>query len=312
MEERHTKSEIDLLSGRPRPCPGQQIRYPPQPSLPYDWLKSELREGYLLTDIDGYTVNFQRKMVTAFLQRREYILDQYTDLTFKKGLLDYLHKPCEALEWRGRLDLAEALGVPLYFIVWPKDYPAKSYALEQPVLFYKLSDLSRFDISLGQRGTANDLGIFIKNLRGSSFSTVKPLRIANTLMECYLSRTPNPWPGNLDGILFKDGQVIAILEFKAHNLDTPIQEEDRSKYESADLRRFSVLSIIQENIKKTKGLRPKLVLIIWGTKSIHKKVKIQIIEKKVVDETYINSPIFSGSTSRQFTNEFLAYLDCSR
>ena len=56
---------------------------------------------------------------------------------------------------------------------------------------------------------------FIKEYRGFSFKYVKPLIISKSYMECYLSKTSNPWPGDLDGVIkkSKDNTVKALLEF---------------------------------------------------------------------------------------------------
>src|SRR5690606_12642801 len=108
----------------------------------------------------------------------------------------------------------------------------------------------------------------IRKLRGFSFSRVKNLNSASSNVECHLANnTTNPWPGDIDAIIFNNitQRFDAIIEFKTHNIDTPIQNERIGKYGQEDWRRFNVLFDLIDNFHKRYGYKPKLFFIVWGT-----------------------------------------------
>ncbi len=116
-------------------------------------------------------------------------------------------------------------------------------------------------------------------------------------MECYLANnTTNPWPGDIDTLLFNHttGRFDAIIEFKTHNIDSPIENERIGKYGQEDWRRFNVLFDLIDNCYHRLGYWPKLFFIVWGTNehsTHHDKIKIDLIERdKIVGSTLFPRP----------------------
>jgi hypothetical protein len=132
------------------------------------------------------------------------------------------------------------------------------------------------------KGDTKTLESFILKLRGRSFSYVKKLNVAITMMECYLAtKTGNPWPGNLDAAVWDENKnnFVAIIEFKTHNYP-------------------------QYPISRQYFGQPKIIYVIWGTHESHKEVKLQIINNlKASNDKYIKRPEFTDSTFKDFTKE---------
>jgi len=81
--------------------------------------------------------------------------------------------------------------------------------------------------------------------------------------------TNNQLPGDLDYCVFykkNNKKTIAFLfEFKTHNLDKPIKDENMSNYKAQDFRRFSVFNFLLRQIKDRQNYSPIFVYLAWGT-----------------------------------------------
>ena len=289
-------------------CPGQSVVNPPSECLPYDWIKNNLSKDYDLVNFDGFAIDFKQMQITAFFMKKEFeygTVDEVNDENIKN--LFFTDEYSDG--WLARLMISQLLGVPLFFFCWPKDYPHSKYPqLPAPVFIFQVSlDGNTPIIKKIKQGALPELKEFILTYRRQTFPNVKSLRISKSYMECYLSTTPFPWPGDLDGVVFERNaqKVLGILEFKTHNLNSAIEDEQISRYGQQDMRRFDVLSYLQKNLSAKQKASIPLLFIVWGKKSLHKKIKIQKIDNnRVIGEVYIDSPIFTGQYS-PFTEKIL-------
>ncbi len=210
---------------------------------------------------------------------REFLSDDY-DKVEVADLLSQASQP-KAL-WNARCNVAKRLGVSVDAVFCPRDYPEG--AEEIPLITY-VADIQPSSYKPGnvETMTFSDIQAKIASLRGFSFQRVKPLNAARTRLECALRNTADPWPGDLDGVMLYKDQPICTLEFKTHNLNTPIEQEHIGKYGPQDWRRFRV----QYAIQRAMGMIP-ILYIVWGPH--HPKVKIdRIARPEVVDETSVIS-----------------------
>ncbi|GEM_PF-3432561 len=274
-------------------CPNKKASNPPQDCVPYNCFKKLNHQSYELFDLDGYTVNFLRKVASALFVKREYSFDELAEANEDTIIQSILNNENNN-EWFNRLLFSEKLNISLFLTVWPYDYPNKSYdGLENPVMIFKAERCgNNIQFKLVEKGNKDNLQQFINRYRGFSFKYVKPLIISKTYMECYLSATPDPWPGDLDGVIkhSESDEIKALLEFKTHNLQTSIEDEGVNKYQSQDLRRFKALFYLQNQIKQIQGKEPPILFIIWSTREEHKRVKLQILNNgEITEELLIES-----------------------
>jgi len=301
---------LKIKSGNLIICPNKKVKHQPSECLPYVWLKQNIDSDYYLCDIDGYTIDFRKKTVTSLFMKREYDYESPIDVTVP-NLMKTLFRTDRPDDWENRFKLAKKMNIPLFLVFWPSDFPYyKKENLKTPIFIInvKIDDKNQIEYNILEEGGIDTLEAFIKKCRNNySFKSVKPLSIAKTYMECYLANnTLNPWPGDLDGvIMYRNGEIKALLEFKTHNEATPIEEEEIYKYMDQDVRRFKVLMYLQEQIGKAQNYKPNILFIVWGTMEMHKKIKIQVINNsKVIEELFIDSPITTRNY-QVFYNEII-------
>jgi hypothetical protein len=119
----------------------------------------------------------------------------------------------------------------------------------------------------------------IKNYSGGNVSIGrKGLTYGTSLLECYFSKTNSLYPGDVDLIIFdkKNLEVKVLLEYKKHNLNTPIKHQKLSNYYPyPDKRKYDRLSILKDYFKSF----PKLICLYYPTKT-NDKGRAEIIEGK--------------------------------
>jgi hypothetical protein len=74
----------------------------------------------------------------------------------------------------------------------------------------------------------------------------KGLYFGSSMLECVLSKTDTPWPGDIDYILFQQNnpRPYVILEMKKHTLNSEIQTQKLSNYyPSQDRKKYDRLSL---------------------------------------------------------------------
>lgn len=296
----------------PKICPGYHVKFPPVPCYPFDWMRDNMPAG-TITDIDGFAIDFKKEMVTGLMQKREYAIKDYDSVLKGNEVKDSIFQVEEEKEWELRYIISKILDTPLYLALWPTDYPMKkTNGISKPVVVYNIGiKNSDLDFRIEFIGDTNELAEFIRKLRRRSFNRVKTLKVATTKMECYLAaKTGDPWPGNLDTAIWnKEKQIVtAIIEFKTHNYPQyPISTQYFGQW-PGDERRYRAFDLMQKHFE-AKSAKPKFLYVIWGTDNVHKKVKLQTIENlKVSHSKYINRPIFTDATTKDFTQEVLDYI----
>lgn len=295
---------------KPRHCPGRTTKYPPVECEPFFWMKNNMPPG-TIADIDGFTIDEDNELVTGLLQKREYDIKDY-----ESGLDCQQIKRSLLLEdenaWKLKCKLSIFLGVPLFLTIWPIDYPIAKYSREHDLVIAFRVTINDDEIQIRKEfvGNIKDLTELIRELRGRSRSTIKFLKVATTMMECYLANTSDTWPGNLDAFTWdpNKGIVTSIIEFKTHNHpDYPISSQYFGQWPE-DRLRLKALDILQKFIA-TKSSKPKLLFIVWGTHKSHTQVKLQTInDLRSSKDMYVNRPYFTNASARQFTDQVLAYI----
>ncbi|MEM3362605.1 MAG: hypothetical protein QXG16_04815 [Candidatus Anstonellaceae archaeon] len=307
---------ITLIRNNLVVCPDQQVKYPPSECKPFIYLKNIQQNLFYIFEIDGFTVDFKNEIPTAIFIKYEYKYKEAKEINSKNLLNVLVTKEKENLLKWGLF--SNNLSLPLFIILWPFQYPKdKHLQLSKPVYFFSAKkcvneENNKFKLTFIKNGDITDLRKFIREYRKYSFNFVKPIKISPSIMNCYLTNEKgddgyyDPWPGDIDGIILskKNKKIISILEFKTHNLETPIEDEHAEKYIKEDNRRFNVLFYLQEYIKNKQGIKPVIFFIVWGTnKKIHKKIKIQILERD-----FKNQKIFWIESLDQLYNLILTYL----
>jgi len=120
---------------------------------------------------------------------------------------------------------------------------------EAPLLAAKLKH-RRFDD--GTYVTRDDVMSVIQQRSGGPVRMgSKGLTFSTSRLECWLSRFSTAlWPGDADCVLWRPGdqRAVALLEFKKHNLDTPLAEEGIQKYMAKDRRKWERLGLLRDRI----------------------------------------------------------------
>ena len=285
-------------------CPGQHLKYEITKYNPLDWLVNKDSSAHKIFEVDGYIIdkfnktsgNFTRIEVASedirIFENSELfkeIISKYKDKIFLNNIF------------------ADLLEVDHWVLVTLNNYPMNYSLKEKGVMSLKYKNINT-DLELVSKKFLNikEVEEGIKTLRKKSFNNVKKLKSAPSYLSCYLNNnTSNPFPGDCDGILFNTSnkKVTAIIEFKTHNIDSPIKNEYIGKYGNQDWRRFKVLYALQKNIELKQGLKPKLYYVAWGTKNIenHKYIKIdQIDNNKILNSELIKKPIFGKFDEKIF------------
>lgn len=80
----------------------------------------------------------------------------------------------------------------------------------------------------------------------------KKLIYGTSKLECYLSKTDSLYPGDVDLIVFNERfEPIALLEYKKHNLQNSISEQNLSNYyPNPDARKYNRLAILRDHLGK--------------------------------------------------------------
>lgn len=282
-------------------CLGKSIKYRIAPYDPLRWLISDTNKLSVFS-IDGFIVD-KNKKVTALFQKFEY--EQENDKY--KFRIEDLYRIYPEEIFKSIIKLSLILKCDYRIFIWSDKYNPDEDRTLLDKAFIQM-------ISLGLKGekiithavekiSINDLEKLIFDYRKMSFEFVKPLNTGTSSVGCYLSNsTKNPWPGDVDGFIFNPitNQVIFILEFKTHNINTLTEDEHVGKYGAQDWRRFDVLYSLQRCLKDRTNHEPKLLYIAWGTGDFenHKNIKVdEIKDNKIITTQIFPRPKFDTYSS---------------
>ena len=158
----------------------------------------------------------------------------------------------------------------------------------------------------------NELQARIRSYSGGAIRVgAKGLMYGTSMLECFLSKTDSLYPGDVDLIIFdlKTLEINTILEFKKHNLDTPIENEKlKNYYPNPDHRKYDRLAILRDYLTPV----PKLICLYYPTKT-NENGKAEIITGNVGEliaskSKTINLPRIENNTSYEnFATEILAF-----
>ncbi|MFB0497310.1 hypothetical protein ABID99_003547 [Mucilaginibacter sp. OAE612] len=295
---------ILLIPGN-RICQGKQTRFPITGYNPVLWLKTE-NENYSVISIDGFIVNNQNTVNGIFKKL------EYTEETPGEDIsLNDIRTLVSGNELALIKQLADVLQCRFYIFIWPENYP-EGYDKDQALIHSITLTLEDGELKFNTHRKVNldTLEKGIRTMRGFTFRHVKNLNSASSNLECYLANhTTNPWPGDIDAMIYNlgTGRFEAIIEFKTHNMDAPVQNEWIGKYGDEDWRRFNVLFDLIDNFNNRLGYRPKLFFIVWGTNAAnpnHANIKVDLIERGRV----IRSVLFPRPPYNVFSNDLFNYL----
>lgn len=298
---------MEIFKPRRRVCAGQSVRYPITALDPMPWLVPPEDADYDCFAVDGF-VTAGRGAITAFFQRFEY--RDANDPLVVEGLLHVLRTRYSS-DLIGAVYLSELINCPNRVFVWPEDFPEGYPADAREIVSLRpemIDGVLRLDTY--RMVDLESLAGGIEQLRGRSFKNVKSLLSAGSNVECYLANaTADPWPGDLDAVLVDkaSGDVLALVEFKTHNRDTPVEDEAPGKYGQQDWRRFEVLYGLQDRLQAAQGARPSLWYLAWGTQDVpnHRLIKLARIEgNRVIEELLLERPAF-GVWSEGLSNKLV-------
>ncbi|MDE5833027.1 MAG: hypothetical protein K2H64_08595 [Desulfovibrio sp.] len=251
---------IKILEPRPRLCPGQPPpKYPPTGNPFLKAIVGDLENmGARGVTIDGY-IDDRDGNITRIIYKREFA-DDAGDF----NPLDLYQSDVVRSVKTYYKTLARALGCGIDFVFIPgKRNQAYAFAAEPPFAeTVYLKYISTFD----------DYAERIRFFRKRTFNVTKPLKVANSGMECYLAnvRGKDPFPGDIDLAIYREDKLVNIAEFKTHNLPTPIVAESFDKYRKQDWRRLKVIC----DLCAALGMGG-YYFVIWGER--HPEIKIQKI-----------------------------------
>lgn len=295
---------ILLIPGN-RICPNKATKYPVTGINPMLWIRV-VNEDYTVVSVDGFIVTNQNR-VNGVFKKFEYRSDGVSD----EISIDAINSVFLESEVRLIKDFSEVMNCGFYLFIWPEDFP-RGYNLSSELIHLYTFYVNKDELAIKTHKliSISELEKGIRRLRGYSFSVVKNLNSASSNVECYLANnTHNPWPGDIDTIIYDrvQKQYLAIVEFKTHNIDSPIEEEHIGKYGDQDWRRFNVLFDLIDNFHAKLGYRPKLFFIVWGTNSQsvnHNNIKVDLIERKRV----LRSILFPRPNYNQFSDDLFRFL----
>lgn len=294
-----------LLIPNNRVCPDKETRYPVTGINPMLWIKTD-NNDYTVASIDGFIVTNESKVNGIFKKL------EYTDAEPDQEIsIESINAVLSANEIKLIKKFSEVMNCGFYTFIWPLNFPEGYDPAAQLIHSYTFDFVdAQLVVKSHKLISIPQLEIGIRKLRGYSFSAVKNLNSASSNVECYLANhTHNPWPGDIDALIYSHAteKFLAIVEFKTHNIDSPIEKEHIGKYGDQDWRRFNVLFDLTDNFQDRLGYRPNLFFVVWGTNpesKNHANVKVDLIERGKV----IKSFLFPRPEYNLFSSDFFKFI----
>ena len=107
----------------------------------------------------------------------------------------------------------------------------------------------------------------------------KGLTLGTSAVECFLSRTDAAYPGDADAVVVdENGLVRHVIEFKKHNLDSPIGEHLAQRYYPyPDGRKYRRLEALVSDLNNIRHTDATLGILYYST--VRRQIRLQIIDK---------------------------------
>lgn len=148
----------------------------------------------------------------------------------------------------------------------------------------------------------NDVQNEIYKLRGSRPSLGPDgLKYGTTSLECYLSNKPDFWPGDVDDLIIDDNGIPkAVIEYKKHNKNSPIQDQSIMNYLKKDKKKYQSLGLLRDRLSSNHPI--KIFVIFYSTNPKVTQIKIEEVAGTYNNLKPINSwefplPVQNNPTS---------------
>jgi hypothetical protein len=271
-----------LTQFRRQVCPNRNIPYRIARQDPIDWIVPPANNRYAVFPLHGYVVRLETGEVTALFEKAAYTLEQ-------NETLETAAFPAEQIRENPRIEnvtrLADLLKVPYHLFLWSPNFP-------QIWTIAGEGERSMFGAEMRQQGdvfaepptrmSLSDFRQILRKYRGGSLERYRALNSAESRLECYLSAIPgtngfDPWPGDFDAVVYDTEQdrVAALVEFKTHNIDRPIENEWFGNYPE-DRYRAEVVFRLADAISARQAVPPDLYYVVWGTQDYQNHSQIRI------------------------------------
>ncbi len=240
---------------------------------PENWLNNlVLAEQHLKGCSFDFFVNWQDRTLTPEIWVKRIVIDSYAPWIQRDK--DELQRQLEASEGEGLKDLAQ--------------FASRNKLTLRYILFKESSswdDNSRIvAVSITQNGDIGDvhditLRQFKAAIRAKSGGAVrvgiKGLIYGTSTLECYLSKTDSAYPGDVDLILVNNSdEPVAIIEYKKHTLNTPIEDQQlQNYYPQRDGRKYDRLAVLRNSFVR----EAPIIVVYYPTISTIKNLKIEKI-----------------------------------
>lgn len=124
------------------------------------------------------------------------------------------------------------------------------------------------DSVTAERLELHDLSKLIERIRGGQASLgSKGLIYGTSAIECWLSKSPNIFPGDCDALLVDNGVPRAIMEMKKHTLSGPIASNLASRYyPSPDGRKYDSLFALQASCEAATQSEVPVIMVYFATR----------------------------------------------
>lgn len=126
--------------------------------------------------------------------------------------------------------------------------------------------------------TPSEIENQIYNLRKRTFN-LDGLYWSYSSLECWLSKRPNFWPGDLDNIIVEKSsdKPKAIMEYKKHTMNTPLEDQTLMNYRNRDRRKYESLGLLRDRLTQIDN-RVKIFMIFYSTDSNIKSIKVEELD----------------------------------
>lgn len=148
------------------------------------------------------------------------------------------------------------------------------YSLEDNCFYYEYLSL-------------NKLKAYIKAYTGRSLKIGKGLKVAETYLEAYLSKTDTPFPGDCDELIFNRDGIKVLIEYKKSTSKDKLQviaQSYKRYYKDADRLKYIRLNIIRKYITQFSACEVPLINVLYSVEETDKKIKIEKIGNNLDEE----------------------------
>jgi len=301
---------IRIIENFPDKCPDCRKSFEPASNLPEIWVEKALNildERFNGININGYMINFKEEKVVNVTLKKEFVGNFKKNENIERELTEFVKKYVRYHDktFKKYILLSSILNVPFYFILFPHMFPNPEFDFrpnQKMIYIYEVTALN--NVYLKHQFDINDLEHWLNMEKDFKFNSNKPLDYADMYLSCYVSKnTTNQLPGDIDYCVFFKSTVAFIFEFKTHNLNKPIENENISNYKEQDFRRFNVYKHLLKQLRSNQKYTPIFVYLVWGTNinlDNHRNIRMDFFKYKnnqmnlVISKT-IEHPEISGS-----------------